>query len=1081
MGLLNEGAHDAAGTPRHPRPPRSPWRTFTEKGSKPATGWSRAQGEILGFYDTVEVALATQKRQPVRGNAVLTTLGDRLVSKRDEGSPHWYSPHWTASERKKMRWYRAEQLMLRTRMRRKEAEGALGRPSTAAPVAAEAVLHDHLDDYSPATFHRLVLDAFVDAHLTMHAIESRLSLRLDEHIARDDEFTEGRAAEQEDLNRCIALHTFVFAAARAFPWIFAEDGDEAAIVVRDYQHCWDNLTPTLCAWIPTQLSLLSLHRRAYCRLLAENRAEAFKDFHKLQRLIRDARRRLTRGTQQAAGSHEFLQGLAALADYHTGELYRTDHAHTQALEHFDAAITRIDQPVRAEAKRVTDNSRWYVELLISRGKAAYEMGQLKSSLSWYLRAWSAFLSLAAGDRLIEVYKDPIDEALAWLNQVALEPELHKPDAISYLKPVIQQVPGLAIPGHLTRLAGDLLLRMGHLLFVIRLGNEATEEDFKRVEAEAAKMRSRTGRPPYIELEGIRDGLAWIALWKAAQCDPHSTLVASDALKIKYRRQHPHPPKGTPWKGFDKLPPREPVDRQWPMGAEEFDSVTRLIEYLLLRELDNADDSQRSLGRKGQGDDSAIARDLLAGFVVHTDSIGVRKSQLHKYLLQKRRDTPPIGESGRPMMELVCMRRYGSLFPFLPRPSAFRVLGGGYLVRVYPVPESEGFDNFGIVIDPGPSFVENLYRCGFSLADIDAIVVTHDHPDHIVSLDPLLGLLHERDQLAPEPPPHGRAVVYGNNSVYERYAGKHPAPFENLSAGPVTLPNGIVLRAVPTGHQDLGGSSALGLHISAGPHGPAIAFSSDVPAPAPDARAWQQLWSDPLDADVLVAHLSSVPLVELREIAALGVPSGQLKREEAAFLRLWTRFAEANPGLHRRLEYASWINPKTKKPLPHMDPVGPVTGEWIDEKPHLYLGGILEWARAFRERHRDTPGVFVLGELSEELGTFRTKVAAGLNDTIFHSRDGCHALTADIGLTLTVRGGRDAQGKRIYDPCVLCTTCDLDNDLVREERYHRPESIVEVCVKGENEGVFYNCLGHDPSNQIDPTFLERMQRYDVFGR
>jgi glyoxylase-like metal-dependent hydrolase (beta-lactamase superfamily II) len=41
-------------------------------------------------------------------------------------------------------------------------------------------------------------------------------------------------------------------------------------------------------------------------------------------------------------------------------------------------------------------------------------------------------------------------------------------------------------------------------------------------------------------------------------------------------------------------------------------------------------------------------------------------------------------------------------------------------------------SFGIVIDPGGGYIENLYRCGFSLADIDMIIVTHDHADHLSS-------------------------------------------------------------------------------------------------------------------------------------------------------------------------------------------------------------------------------------------------------------------------------------------------------------------------------------------------------------
>jgi hypothetical protein len=65
--------------------------------------------------------------------------------------------------------------------------------------------------------------------------------------------------------------------------------------------------------------------------------------------------------------------------------------------------------------------------------------------------------------------------------------------------------------------------------------------------------------------------------------------------------------------------------------------------------------------------------------------------------------------------------------------------------------------------------------------------------------------------------------------------------------------------------------------------------------------------------------------------------------------------------------------------------------------------------------------------------------------------------------------------------VLCTTCNLDTDRAPEERYHPAHDVYEVCVKGENEGVFYNCLEHDPARQGEPAFLEQLERFDIFGR
>src|SRR4029077_5739308 len=139
------------------------------------------------------------------------------------------------------------------------------------------------------------------------------------------------------------------------------------------------------------------------------------------------------------------------------------------------------------------------------------------------------------------------------------------------------------------------------------------------------------------------------------------------------------------------------------------------------------------------------------FLTHTDSINVKQSQVYRYLMRPRRDSEPRVREGddatglrkrRPSIEFICLRRYSSFFPFVPRPSAFRALGGGYFLRLHDTRDMPG-QSYGIAIDPGPDFIGNLYRCGFSLSDIDMVVVTHDHADHAASLDPMLSLLGYR--------------------------------------------------------------------------------------------------------------------------------------------------------------------------------------------------------------------------------------------------------------------------------------------------------------------------------------------------
>ena len=85
--------------------------------------------------------------------------------------------------------------------------------------------------------------------------------------------------------------------------------------------------------------------------------------------------------------------------------------------------------------------------------------------------------------------------------------------------------------------------------------------------------------------------------------------------------------------------------------------------------------------------------------------------------------------------LLVLREWNSYTPALPaEEEADR--GGGYFIR---------HDGQGIVVDPGYDFIDNLYRAGGNLCDIDHIVVTHAHDDHTAQLESLLMLLHQRNK------------------------------------------------------------------------------------------------------------------------------------------------------------------------------------------------------------------------------------------------------------------------------------------------------------------------------------------------
>ena len=814
---------------------------------------------------------------------------------------------------------------------------------------------------------------------------------------------------------------------------------------------------------------------------------------------------------------DFLAALDMQTHQRIGDLYRAEHAHRPARKHFIVAWYRLS--ALRHGGRLTDvitDSRRAVELQVSHGKASYELGRHKEALCWHLRAWRDLLHLLAADMGYNENTDATRAAIKWLDRVRYEPEMRKSELIRYLAPVVEQLERVTISRRHGGLAGDVLLRLGHLLLVLDLGAKDAD-DVDRGD------RDRIGST-----------LAAKCLRKAFECDPYSTMIITDLQKAGFRLDREYknsPPLNTAIEPTDL--PR--VGQLWPRGGSDFERLARAAEYLILR-------GQR-VGRSGveQDDESSeklIARELLFDFFMNTDSINVRKSQGYKRLMQEGHERHLPTGANAPAIEFICMRRYSSPFPLLPRPSAFRALGGGYFVRLH----SGSGDiriPYGIAVDPGVDFIENLYRCGYSLGDINMILVTHDHVDHAGALDSLISLLHVRrgqkskDKKRRPQDTHRPAATDAegadkessapillalSKSMFVRYsnAALDPLEFTVMSVSDMFVTNERPRRlkdevGLPeefeiihmsskhidgVGHRDLGGHASFGVCIrTKEPHGASVAITSDTPAPSIESDDWRSVWEPALQADVLVAHLSSVPLTELRKLSG-DSQSGQKASQEPEFQKLMEdtdslndignklKWAQADSA--GEIDYGLWL--RSHGGGAPADIVGPVPPSWESPTQHSFLRGILQWARAYQETRTELtpsgPGLFVVGELGEELGMMRNKIAEKINYHIFDERHvedetdrSAHSLTGDIGLSVLITP-RDCATGQVR---VLCTTCNLDTDRVLEEKYHVASEMIETCVKGENEGIFYSCAEHAPNTQPDQTFLEQLERFDIFGR
>lgn len=97
-------------------------------------------------------------------------------------------------------------------------------------------------------------------------------------------------------------------------------------------------------------------------------------------------------------------------------------------------------------------------------------------------------------------------------------------------------------------------------------------------------------------------------------------------------------------------------------------------------------------------------------------------------------SPSKHEQQEPGLYFLGLRRWNSASP-----AKGYSVGGGYLIYQL---DNHGEVNLGIAIDPGFDFVRNLFHMGFSLNDIDIVLVSHAHIDHIRDLESIVTLLFE---------------------------------------------------------------------------------------------------------------------------------------------------------------------------------------------------------------------------------------------------------------------------------------------------------------------------------------------------
>jgi ribonuclease BN (tRNA processing enzyme) len=398
---------------------------------------------------------------------------------------------------------------------------------------------------------------------------------------------------------------------------------------------------------------------------------------------------------------------------------------------------------------------------------------------------------------------------------------------------------------------------------------------------------------------------------------------------------------------------------------------------------------------------------------------------------------PLVES--PNFELISLRRWNSFSPNLGSRAAASV-GGGYLVRLW----AKG-RYVGIAIDPGYNFLENLFNEGFTIADIDIIVVTHAHPDHTENLTNLFTLLFERNKrMADEArdrndeisaPLDHRVFLLLTEGVFERYESM-------LRVTKTYVRDIVVLKASEwRGSEASGGvirvwteSDNGNCRIELDSNNKSNSMNRDkFHAVIQATRAWHDDQTGHDSIGVVITYWEKNKDNEEYKVGILG--------DSKYHKELYLDYADCSVlvahlgGLISKFYYRSG---EESEDIPQED-----YEKMIREAEHLYLPGLTRLICDLKNqnknrasKNKDFP-LLVLSEFGEELrGGLRKDLAKRLASGV-HEKDGFLPIVpADVGLRI------DIKNKRIF-----CSVC---------HRHVTPEGIKAESVLPNEEALAFVC-------------------------
>lgn len=374
----------------------------------------------------------------------------------------------------------------------------------------------------------------------------------------------------------------------------------------------------------------------------------------------------------------------------------------------------------------------------------------------------------------------------------------------------------------------------------------------------------------------------------------------------------------------------------------------------------------------------------------------------------------IYQSCRPSLEdhyvLTVLRRWQSFTPALSSGSEVGQKGGGYFVYKT---NGKGEIKEGLVVDPGFNFLENFFGEGFSIRDINAILITHSHRDHSSDFMSIITLVHEMNKCGERVFTDGKwkkrkLVLFMTEGCHQTFAEQLNGSEEEFCDiirvnqndkevyGKNAFLNHFKLTATKANHDDLTDYDSVGYVICDKKDNPLIGFTGDT-------QWYYSIEEKYEDCPVICMNIGGV--IDI------------FKKPE--------------------LKLSDLCEKEDKEHINNIKTI-------LLRENHLYLPGFYLMAKELANKKK--PKLLIISELCEEMkGGLRTdlakKISEALSETLSGKLNKTSVLPEDIGLTVILDKRKKGH--------VFCKVC---------QAAHSPKKITPVETDKDN-AIVYLCDKH----------------------